>query len=712
LSIHQIFYKLAKKIINVEKLTHQNVRPKSIKKIDPQTSSLTMSDTGKTIISDISDDLLKCPTGFSDRFVYSNSFIPLRITFDNTTPPPVGDDLTPLFKSEVGYLFLDRTRIRPKGFAIGEHVYSLSLAPQEEVILEQKNFSKRQITYEEENQQERQFDIELSSTLSTEIQEGLQLQKNLSNTTGFTVGGGASGEVKGVPVNASINYSNNTSEANNETKTRSVKESSNTSSKVASKYRTFHKTTFKISTEVGFETTSKRTIKNPNKCTPIQLHFFKILQRLDMNQERYGVRLAWTPVMKDPGFDFYERIKKGREEIINKELQKVEIPPRPELVVSGQPKEFETSPPVDTSAKWGAMCDMSADFDVPIQIGNGFIWNNDSEYVINSVELIANNVSRGHVASVLGRPWEEGNTVKLRVHVGVDWKSPFGGCGKLYIKARAIGVPTPSPAEYEEWRGKMNEWQQTVNNLTQEAKEKGQRNADAWEQDVIRRLNPIEEITQRIVNQYFPFDIRNENWEIDLWREIFDWDSASYLIYPGWWSDLPMRDYTKDTTYFINASWAKLYLPVKLGYERIALRWIFGKSISPLNPPKEAIFTKIVQDIETFRTTNFGSKETNIINEGNNLDGGELKEKFITLGRWTEMLPTDGTHTEVIQSITNACDYYTKDEIEDANLRRTGLIESQNLENQIKSKISSMLKIPIDTKLNINIDGNENETSS
>src|SRR6185295_12248797 len=43
-----------------------------------------------------------------------------------------------LLASDIGYAFLDRTRIRPAGFALGEHVYALGLAPGEEVILEQK----------------------------------------------------------------------------------------------------------------------------------------------------------------------------------------------------------------------------------------------------------------------------------------------------------------------------------------------------------------------------------------------------------------------------------------------------------------------------------------------------------------------------------------------------------------------------------------------
>ena len=61
-----------------------------------------------------------------------------------------------LIKSEIGWLFLDRTRIRPNGYAVGEHVHTMSLAPGEELVMEQKAFTKRQATYEEQNEQERQ----------------------------------------------------------------------------------------------------------------------------------------------------------------------------------------------------------------------------------------------------------------------------------------------------------------------------------------------------------------------------------------------------------------------------------------------------------------------------------------------------------------------------------------------------------------------------
>jgi hypothetical protein len=136
-----------------------------------------------------------------------------RMTATMATPDPT-DVIVNLLKSEIGYLFFDRTRIRPSGFAVGEHLYALSLAPGEEVVLEQKTFSKRQLTYEEQTEEERQKDLELSSTLSTELQEGAERQRNRTNSAGFTAGGSVGGNIYGVEVSANLGYSTNLTEAN------------------------------------------------------------------------------------------------------------------------------------------------------------------------------------------------------------------------------------------------------------------------------------------------------------------------------------------------------------------------------------------------------------------------------------------------------------------------------------------------------------------
>src|SRR5439155_15786379 len=92
-----------------------------------------------------------------------------------------------LIRPDVGYAFLDRTRITPIGFALGEHVYALSLAPGEEAVMEQKTYTKRQLTFEEQTEQEKQYDLELASTYTTELQEGLERQRSLTDTSGLSL---------------------------------------------------------------------------------------------------------------------------------------------------------------------------------------------------------------------------------------------------------------------------------------------------------------------------------------------------------------------------------------------------------------------------------------------------------------------------------------------------------------------------------------------
>jgi len=226
------------------------------------------------------------------------------------------DIVLKLLQSQIGWLFLDRTRIRPSGYAVGEHIHSLSLAPGEELVVEQKTYSKRQTTYDEQTEQERQFDLELSSSLSTELQEGLDEQTNRNSSNGQGIGA-----ITGFDVQLNLFDIVNlqkfkTTEASNDTRRRSVKDSQSATSKVAAKYRALHKIEFKVSREEGFERTSKRTLRNPNKYTPIQLHYFKVLHKMEMTQERYGARLCWTPSLQDPGRDVYRRLQQGRAAIL------------------------------------------------------------------------------------------------------------------------------------------------------------------------------------------------------------------------------------------------------------------------------------------------------------------------------------------------------------------------------------------------------------
>jgi hypothetical protein len=630
---------------------------------------------------------------------------PTGITITTAAPDPV-DILINLLKSDIGYLFFDRTRIRPSGFAVGEHLYALSLAPGEEVVMEQKTFSKRQITFEEQTEEEKQQDIELSSTLSTELQEGAERQRNRTNSSGFTAGGTLGANIDGVEVSANLGSSTNLTEASNETRTRSVKENTSSTQRVAAKYRAAHKVSFRVSTEAGFEASSRRVLRNPNRFTPMNLHYFKIMQVLDLMQQRYGVRLAWAPNIKDPGFDFYDRIRKGREAILAK-ASEIALPPKPTPPVKpDQPVRTERSALTEAD-KWGVVCDMRYDYTLEISIPTGYIWDGNAQVARDSLQSTLTNISRGTSIYVIGDPWVVGDTLMVKVHVGVDWKNPIGGCGTIYLTVAATFNPDPAAADpayqaaYAQYLADLAAWQSAVAAKQDAALEQARTRADAWEAEMLRNVNPLGELMNRVISHEFAPATRDEAWEIELWQQIFDWSAASFVLYPAWWSDLPMRDPLRSPTDFFNASWAKLYVPVKIGFERMALRWIFGKQVqTPLSAAIEAAFTKLEAELKSYRQTNFGDERETGLDTGT-ADCATWNEKFLCLARWTDVLPTDGTHLEVVQSATSAADQYSRAEVEALRAAQRTAMDSALQDIELKKKGVAGIKKEIGADVHI-----------
>jgi hypothetical protein len=626
-----------------------------------------------------------------------------------STPATVAEDLLALLQSPIGHLFLDRTRIRPSGFAVGEHLYTLSLAPGEEVVLEQKTFSKREMTFEEQTEEEMQRDLELSSTLSTELQEGAERQRNRTNSSGLTAGASVGGNVQGVDVSANLSYTNNVTEASNETRKRSVKDNTTTTQRVAAKYRAAHKVSFKVSTTTGFESTSKRVVKNPNRFRPINLHYFKIMQVLDIMQQRHGVRLCWAPTIKDPGFDLYERIRLGRAAILQK-AEEIALPPRPvEPVPPNHPPVWSSSAPTEAN-RWGVMCDMRYDYDIEIPIPTGYVWDGDATAVRDSLAVALTNINRSHNEYVVASPWVVGDKLIAKVHVGVDWKWPIGGCGTIYltVSGRFLADPaTQDPAyreAYAQWLQAVAEWEAQVSAARDAAREQARKQADEWEQQLLRDLNPLGELMARVISHEFAPTTRDDVWEVELWQHVFDWNAASFVLYPGWWSDLSPRDPQKPPNDFVNASWAKLYLPIKIGFERMALRWIFDRQVqNPLPDDMEAEFTRLETELSAYRTANFGNAEETATQPAPECDRWD--ERVLCLARWTELLPTDGTHVEVVQSATSAADPFSVDEVTALRELQAATVDSTLQDIELKKKAASGMKKEVTADIRINVDG-------
>jgi hypothetical protein len=629
------------------------------------------------------------------------------------------DELVNLVRSEMGYLFLDRTRIRPTGFGLGEHVYALSLAPGEELVLEQKTYSKRQATFEQEDESEQQTDLEMTSTLSTELQEGLEWQNSRTTSSGFQAGGQLGGDIKGVQVGVNLSYSNNATEASTSSRTRSVKDSHTSSTKVAARYRTQHKITFRVSSEQGFESTARRVVRNPNRFTSLTLHYFKIMQMLRLTQERYGVRLCWAPAVKDPGFDLFERIRTGREAILAR-VSEVLLPPRPlEPQPPDLPPLWGDSGQVEAD-RWGILCDMSADYDVVISSPKeGYVWDGDRDRVKGSVTVQPENIDRKWGWAVVGDPWTEGGNVKVKVHVGVDYRTWFGGCGHIYIRAGANFNAGPDAgddaykAAYRQWQQDMLAWNARVAELREAKLAELRTEADAWEQQMLRAVNPVAELMNRIVQHEFAGETRDEAWEVDFWQQVFDWEAAGYALYPSWWNPHgEVRDPMREPTHFFNASWAKLYVPVRIGFERQALRWIYGKTVdTPFDEATETAFDRLQADLATYRLASFGDEHE----APHGAPGDAVAEQVLTMATWTERLPTDGTHVEVVQSMSSAADDLSRavaaHEVElaaeDVGLRHE-LVESAHEDTDLKRRAAELIKGEVDVNVAVaTMDGGE-----
>jgi hypothetical protein len=184
-------------------------------------------------------------------------------------------------------------------------------------------------------------------------------------------------------------------------------------------------------------------------------------------------------------------------------------------------------------------------------------------------------------------------------------------------------------------------------------------------------------------------------------------ERASYVPYPGWWSDAQLRDPTRDPSDFVNASWARLYLPVRVGMERLALRWIHGRTTRALDPAIEARFDVIEKDLKKYRKDRFGD-ETEIMDPKGD---GAFREKYETIATWSDLLPTDGTHLEVVQAATMAADEMTLKDANAGSELRQAFIDSQKQDARLKAKAHDQITQPASLEVRITPSGAPDESS-
>ena len=103
------------------------------------------------------------------------------------------------------------------------------------------------------------------------------------------------------------------------------------------------------------------------------------------------------------------------------------------------------------------------------------------------------------------------------------------------------------------------------------------------------------------------------------------------------------------------------------------------------DPLKAAAVKKVLQELETARTTYFGGNSEIQVVAGTPCP--TATRPYICLAHWDELLPTDGTHLEVVQAMTTAMDDTSAQSMSDAHALMTARIASQSSEGDLTTSV-------------------------
>lgn len=201
---------------------------------------------------------------------------------------------------DLGVLFYDRLRFRPAGLVVGEPLYTLALAPGEEVQLRQSVETKRRALLEEIEDREQESGLTLTSTWSTDISDNITDTANVQSGMQFREGVNASGASLGVPIGADAGITASASEAYSLTEQRTVRLNRQITAQAVAKMRRQHKTRIEITNERSSALATTRTVRNANLQRPVSYVFSKVYRREQVLLERYGARLCLRWRVDDP----------------------------------------------------------------------------------------------------------------------------------------------------------------------------------------------------------------------------------------------------------------------------------------------------------------------------------------------------------------------------------------------------------------------------
>jgi len=595
-------------------------------------------------------------------------------------------DPNPCPVSPVGYLHLERLSYVPAGVEHGELVYSLPLAPGEQVAIVHKEWGSTEEEFSDLVADQFEDYSERGVVDKTDMAHAAAAQR--MHATAFSASVTASGGYGPITATASTAYSAMGSETSS--RSASLSQSQTTTQKASARARKEHRTSFRLAKKTHVEDQTVRHVKNPDPLHPVRYDFHQLLRKWRVDLHRYGVRVTYDLTVPQPAAELLRVYQELRE--IDDELEKgfsfavspgsvtraswrslagahgAQVEPPPPLVMSVQSTKLVGAfPPEDPN--WDHVDELR------VSLPEGYLYrDHETEHVeartaddetlfayvsvatLHEVkELTAEMVFGVKVwdasaAVVSVRVWLELSAEAEAKWAAAAYQTLYDAAHKAYAERRHMldARRTRVAAELSQ----MNAL--TLRKLEREELMKA----------VLRWLfghkvdfappvsGPLYGPDGRIADDGLRGPMLAHGMLVSFLHQAIEWENITYFLYPYFWThrptwDLRLRLRHSDPIHeaFLRAGAARVILPVRPGWETAFLTFLQTGNIHATLPASHPYMT-IAQEIENFAKTNYpGLVPANP--EEVDPDAATKRAEGVLIGSWFEYTPTSALDIKV-----------------------------------------------------------------
>ncbi len=601
------------------------------------------------------------------------------------------DAVTP---EPVGFLHLERLSFVPASIERGELLYSVPLAPGEEVNIAHKEWS----------QTSEEFSKIVTDSLEDFSEEGVTEKSEITQATtsertrdtNISTGVSISGGYGSVSIAASANYDVATSSTQTEEYSRN--HSIALTRKASSRTKKEHKVSFKVASAAGTEDQTVRKLKNPFTDRATRIDYYRLLRKWRVNLFRYGVRMTYDLAIPEPGSDVLSRIREVQELQSTLEqgfdspsatvawarfdLRPVDVTRSNYLLLAAQYNASVEPPPPD--ADW-------------IDRAETKTWTKDeskhAQYHLLEIDVPADYlVYSVHVDSSYW--WWKNEDYSFNVQDAADFVGKSGSLALIYqtkfLSAAYVELRAAlrlRPEAFDRWR--MKAWtairdaaQARYYEVRQLLKERLERlTADLGAQDAlslrkVERDEIMKGVLRWLLGPSFQFNplgvgpelygqsgsvVSDPVWTrvsafgemIKFLHQAVEWENVLFFLYPYFWSHRSRWDFKKYLDHpdpfhraFLKAGSARVVLTVRPGFERAFAEFVENGGTGEL--PNEHPYVRIAEEMEAYARTNYPGIPAA------NPDEADTREQGVLIGTWFEYTPTSALDIAFDEATPNA----------------------------------------------------------